>query len=372
MSTLTSNEILRNFGIGSDYDKKWELNSSLQPVPSMRGFDLSYGSISGVEESYSVGARQDVRIVVSVYDDSGHKLVLGEEFTLKLDGAVMNTEELFIPAPESLEAVSHTITVLGLNSGSYTGSVAKTFTVSRVGDISLPADANNNVVLGLYDELALSSVTLNGRTFYKDNKWSTLCLPFDLASLNGTPLEGADIRTLNNAEYNSSTGTLTLNFTIQGAITAIQAGKPYIIRWASGDAIESPIFCGVTIHNALVPVVVDDVVSFRGTYGSNTFGQADASILFMGNDNTLYYPLQGAIIYAQHAYFQLLGDLTAGTPADPTHAPLHIVMNIDEPQSGTNIPAVQKVDLAQKYIKDGRLYIIKDGVVYDVLGKLVR
>ena len=35
------------------------------------------------------------------------------------------------------------------------------------------------------------NVMLKDRTFYHDGNWNTLCLPFELTSFEGTPLEGA-------------------------------------------------------------------------------------------------------------------------------------------------------------------------------------
>jgi len=38
--------------------------------------------------------------------------------------------------------------------------------------------------------------TLADRTFYKDGDWNTLCLPFSVANLSGTPLDGATLMAL--------------------------------------------------------------------------------------------------------------------------------------------------------------------------------
>ena len=69
-------------------------------------------------------------------------------------------------------------------------------------------------------------VTLQGRTFYADNCWNTLCLPFNV-TLADSPLAGAEARTLSKATL--SGGTLTLNFS--EPVTTLIAGTPYIIRW---------------------------------------------------------------------------------------------------------------------------------------------
>jgi hypothetical protein len=69
-------------------------------------------------------------------------------------------------------------------------------------------------------------------TLYKDDKWNTICLPFDLV-LEGSPLAGATARALTAA---SISGT-TLNLTFGDAVTTLRAGVPYMIKWASGDNI---------------------------------------------------------------------------------------------------------------------------------------
>ena len=147
-------------------------------------------------------------------------------------------------------------------------------------------------------------VILYDRTLYCDGDWNTLCLPFDVV-LDGSPLDGATARPLTEA---SISGT-TLNLTFGNAVTTLQAGTPYIIKWASGDNIVSPVFSGVTID--ATDRIYDNEASgdqrvrFIGTYKSTSFDAEDKSILFMGDGNKLYYPESGASIGAQRAYFKI-------------------------------------------------------------------
>lgn len=146
-------------------------------------------------------------------------------------------------------------------------------------------------------------VTLADHTFYKDGDWNTLCLPFDV-SIEDSPLEGADVRALSSASLIGN--TLTLNFTADGDVTSIEAGTPYVIKWASGDNLVNPVFEAVTINDTNRDFVsTDGNVQFKGTYSILTFDTEAPNILFLGENNTLYYPGNGAIIGAQHAYFQL-------------------------------------------------------------------
>ena len=72
-----------------------------------------------------------------------------------------------------------------------------------------------------------ADVALQDRKLYRDESWNTLCLPFNLDNLAGTPLQGAIVKTLESTDFTD--GTLTMNFTED--VTAIEAGKPYIVKW---------------------------------------------------------------------------------------------------------------------------------------------
>ena len=153
----------------------------------------------------------------------------------------------------------------------------------------------------------VANVTLAARTLYKDGAWNTICLPFDV-TIAGSPLAGATARPLNSASISGSTLTLTFG----DAVTTLKAGTPYIIKWASGDNIVSPVFSGVTIDKTDRSydngISGDNRVRFLGTYKSTTFDAEDKSILLMGGENTLYYPTAGAGIGAQRAYFKIGSD----------------------------------------------------------------
>ena len=192
--------------------------------------------------------------------------------------------------------------------------------IPYVYSVQLMDNASNVEVLANNEGNLVRSLTLQGRTFYHDGYWNTLCLPFDV-TIAGSVLDGADVRALDNA--NLKDGVLTLNFTpaapAEGAVTAIEAGKPYIIKWskpgsyvayngqnaATCSDIVSPTFKGVTITAPTPQPVTFTGGSFKGTYQSITFTDEDQSILFLGAGNTLYYPESGAKIGAQRAYFDL-------------------------------------------------------------------
>ena len=118
-------------------------------------------------------------------------------------------------------------------------------------------------------------------------------------------MAGAEIRALSSGSLSGE--TLTLNFTPatgEGAVTSITAGTPYIIKWANGDDIVNPVFNGVTIDKTKHDVSFTGG-KFVGTYESQSFTNANTSILFVGDGNSLFYPKAGASIGAQRAYFEL-------------------------------------------------------------------
>lgn len=85
------------------------------------------------------------------------------------------------------------------------------------------------------------TVALTGRSFPVDDCWNTVCLPFSLDNLTGTPLEGATVKELDTegtydehqTGFDTDNGTLYLYFK---DAASIEAGKPYILK-ANPDVI---------------------------------------------------------------------------------------------------------------------------------------
>ena len=130
------------------------------------------------------------------------------------------------------------------------------------------------------------NVKLAGRILYKDGKWNTLCLPFNV-TLAGSALDGAEARTLSTASLIN--GVLTLNF--GDPVSELAAGTPYIIKWADGEDITDPVFTNVTISKDFNDFNSSDGnVHFKGRYSSKTYTTVEKSTLLLSGDNTLYYP----------------------------------------------------------------------------------
>jgi hypothetical protein len=104
---------------------------------------------------------------------------------------------------------------------------------------------------------------------------------------------------------------LTLKF--QNA-TSIVAGKPYIVKWESGEDIVSPVFTGVTISNATANDAAFTGGAFRGTFAPlEITADNRSSILLLTSNNTLGYAntdrtvANGKALGAFRAYFHITG-----------------------------------------------------------------
>ena len=98
--------------------------------------------------------------------------------------------------------------------------------------------------------------------------------------------------------------TLYLNFK---EATTLRAGVPYIIKWAAGTGITNPKFTGVTVTDGTPASVTstDSKVVFQGLYSPVTLEANNKSLLFLGEDNKLFWPSADTSVGAFRAYFRL-------------------------------------------------------------------
>ena len=261
---------------------------------------------------------------------------------------------------------------------SYTVSADVSLTARYKGiNISLANDASNSETLYDYNGKIAQTVTLAGRTLYKDGAWNTLSLPFDVNITVG-PLAGDNVEamTLNNTTSNLEDGTLTLNF--DPVATTIPAGTPFIIRWDNkGTTLteDDLVFSGAVISNANNNATVNGVITFTGTYAPVTIGSdGDNTKLYLGSGNTLYYPSLAMTIGCQRAYFQLADGITAGDPATGNGIKAFVLNFGDERPTLVSLPSGREeagawYDLSGRkvskptqrgiYINNGKKVVIK-------------
>lgn len=172
--------------------------------------------------------------------------------------------------------------------------VAKDYTLDEE-DINVIEDYDN------------ANVTLT-RTFYHDNAWNTLCLPFDVdANKVATAFAGAEIREID-------PNKCTVN-TIQFVpATEIKAGVPYIIKWNENVAEAKPFeetFEGVMLVAEPKPVTINNNdIKFTGFYNKTTADNLGESVAAIGAENKLFKVTSGEMKGFRAAFV-----LKSNTPA---------------------------------------------------------
>lgn len=157
--------------------------------------------------------------------------------------------------------------------------------VIKVDPQEMTLDENSDNIVEAADNV---NVTLK-RTFYKDGEWNTLCLPFAVADAK-TAFDNAELREVDT--QNSHGNTIVFK-----EATAIEAGKPYLIKWAntSTEAVDfEKKFEGVTLVAAAIPVEVNNGgISFNGFYKMTEASELGASVAAIGAGNKLFKVTEG-------------------------------------------------------------------------------
>ena len=198
------------------------------------------------------------------------------------------------------------------------------------------------------------------RTMYKDGYFNTLCLPFSLTAseIATSPLAGGEIVEFKGAVMDGE--TLELSFS---PVTEMQAGVPYLIRWETGDNIISMTFQDVVISASTGQSVGTDEVEFIGSIGQTAMTSGNKNQLFLGANNTFKWSNNGKNLKGFRAYF--LVDENAA----PNLSPAKLVIR---PNLPTAVEQTNSDKQATKKIENGRLLILKNDVMYNAQGQIVR
>ena len=201
-----------------------------------------------------------------------------------------------------------------------------------------------------------ANITIN-RTLYKDSYYNTLCLPFDVPTLTGTPLEGATVRAFESAEVVGDMVYVTIN-----DAQSLSAGVPYLVRFEEGEDINAMTFNDVTVTATSGGATESTVMNFNGILRPTEL-TASEEYLFLGANNTLYWPEASAELKGFRAYFKV--NTGAGAPPRGMRACLH-----EGPVSNPTSIENTFIDSAvEKRIENGQIIIIKDGIQYNILGQ---
>lgn len=225
-------------------------------------------------------------------------------------------------------------------------------------DLTLNDNANNASVLELYNT---ETTTVHLTRSLISASYNTICLPFAMTADQVETYLGAncDIEELTRASY--ADGNLKLFFTKR---TAIEAGKPYLIQPQAN--VVNPVIADVTIDNTSRPSEFEGV-TFTGIFSPTVLANSD-NLLFLGASNTLYMS-SGGQMKGMRGYFELT---TPGSQAAARRSARIILheegaTGIEEVRS-ENANAVR----SEKILRNGQLFILRDGKTYNAQGALIK
>ena len=198
------------------------------------------------------------------------------------------------------------------------------------------------------------------RSFKAEDKWNTLCIPFDMTGEQAAACF-TDVKKLNNVEAKEE--GITLNFT---DASGIEAGVPYLVKVNTTTT-------ALTFRDMLIkasqpsPLTVDDV-NMHGVYSPVTINNNE----FFINDNAFYRASQDVSVKGYRAYITLNGQdtqeinkLLISIDGNPTS-----VETIADAQSIVNVFNLSGITLKSKVKLTNALDGLPEGI-YIVNGKKI-
>lgn len=200
---------------------------------------------------------------------------------------------------------------------------------------------------------------------------NTICLPFDLseAQIANSDLAGAEIFAFD-AQNTGAEIEMVLN-----EVTEMEAGMPYFFRYPNGAA-DAPNMTELNFHDVTVKTATSiaktvEAGTFRlkGTL-QNTLLNSATNYLFLGAEDALFYPDFGGTgvtnddltLRPFRAYFEATGGANL--------APARIKFGRN---TATDVEKVQEDNVqSTKVLENGQMFIIKNGVKYNLTGQVVK
>jgi hypothetical protein len=212
------------------------------------------------------------------------------------------------------------------------------------------------------------------------NMYNTICLPFPIRSLTGTPYEGATVlRLLNSNLINPEIGEediehngVQLHFEevgFTGEDDMMYAGFPYLIMPANeiNDWVTFNNIPRDSIYTGEGKTIVTDYVSMQGHINPSDMEASRNTMLLVANNRLAVAAGNGAM-QGLRAYFTLHGAAAAydlggqSTMYLPSKTPTELTESVETTPANT----------AAKVLHNGRIYILRGDEVYDLMGNRVR
>lgn len=285
----------------------------------------------------------------------------------------INTEDEGNPTTKAyrLKIENNEVTELQKRDKSYYYSVRTVQTASE--PIKLSEYDQPEVFAAKKAELSGQTTVGIYRTLRKAGCFNTLTLPFNVPDIAASPLAGAQVYEFVGATVEN--GALQLDITpLVGS--ALTAGKPYLIQWPNnGQVLFDMTFTDITWDaDNTAGDAGDSPVVFHGFYGRTHIAndmdlESNHLNLFLGANNTLYWPTDGSDADAKMLGFRAWFQITnSGASLAPIYRGMPAALRIRS--TATGVESIQPSAFSiQKELRDGRIIIIRNGEKYSITGQ---
>lgn len=201
-------------------------------------------------------------------------------------GFVVNGKVLFSNEVINQYSTIFSLSTIKLGSGEGTNQeTTATYNYIRVvtKDYQPVTETSSNVLneASINTFVAQSTVDVQLKRSLTPAQWNTFCVPFTISADVIAEKFGAGTLVYTFGSMNGN----VMNFK---ASTAIEAGKPYIVKPA--NTVVNPTFTGVNIVASDPVQLGADGFFMQGTYGAKTDLTTDGTNLFLGDGNKFYKP----------------------------------------------------------------------------------
>lgn len=219
--------------------------------------------------------------------------------------------------------------------------------------LHLSEESQNSGITTNYNQ----TVDVNLTRSLTSAQYNTFCLPFALTNAQMAEFFGAgyDLEELTSSSLEEEILTLTFEREYE-----LEAGKPYLLQ--PSIEVVNPSFEGVTITANMPNTIETTYADLRAIYRPTELAGDNHNLLFLGEDNTLFWPESTGNMKAFRAYF-----VVKGAAANAVQA------RIGRAESQTTAIENQHSHIDNhKYMKDGQLFIERNGVIYNAQGQTIK
>ena len=213
------------------------------------------------------------------------------------------------------------------------------------------------------------------RTLRKAGCFNTLTLPFNVPNIASSPLGGDNVEVYAFSSATVEDGTLVLDIE-KVTSNSLTAGTPYLIQWTnSGEVLNRMHFEGISWDdNQTAETASSTHVNYVGFYGrthinDDTNGEQHLN-LFLGGNNTLYWPNDGKNANAKMLGFRAYFHVNTSSPSlAPIYRGMPASLRIKSTPTDVNSVTSNPSPVTEKVLRNGQIIIIRNGEQYSITGQ---